>query len=411
MTTQIDPESLQQCSPVLALISRNLVRDPEWSINLLQPVASQLVVQLARQQRETASDLSAAICAALKQVNYGACEVQDWIAAAHLLAKAERLAEALFWVDRSLTQEPAAVEYLRLRASLLERMGRLEEALQSATAALALEPGNAQLRADLARVEQALLHSLRNTRGNAHAPQQAIAAALRLAQHPSASAEDWQLLARHFAAAGSLHEALGALDRASLVDAAATDTTQYQCLLAQVLERQGRIEAALGAARHALSLAPDNAELAAQAARIEGRLWDRLRSVRDTETDPLAAIESGLKLAHRSKPQVEDSLALAQLLAKQERLWEALHWADRALSLSAGNCVCYRLKASLLERLGHYRQGYRAARRACALDPADPQLTRDASRMRRKWLAQLLGLSSLVKRNLQRGLAYGSTFS
>ena len=409
MTTQIDTESLLQCSPVLGLISRNLVRDPEWSINLLHPVASQLMVQLLRQQRETASNLNAAISAALQQVNYGACEVRDWIAAAHLLAKAERLGEALFWVDRSLTQEPTAAEYMRFRASLLERMGRLEEATQSATLALAFEPGNEQLKADLSRVERALLESLRNARSNPQAPDQAIAAAMQLTQYPSASAADWQFLARLFAATGRVHEALGALDRASHVDAAATGTPEYQFLLSQVLERQGRLEAALGAARLAVAMSPDNVEIAAHCARIESHHWDRLRSLRDTQTDPLVAIESGLKLAHRPKPQVEDCLALAQLLAKQERLLEALHWADRALSLRPAESGCYRLQASLLERLGRYRQGYRAARRACAFDPRNAELARDARRMRLKWLAQVLGISSLVARHLQRGLAYGAT--
>jgi hypothetical protein len=62
----------------------------------------------------------------------------DPIKSAHSFAAKNRLVEALCWVTMAIERHPSKGEYLRLKASILERMGRFEEALQVAHEAKAL---------------------------------------------------------------------------------------------------------------------------------------------------------------------------------------------------------------------------------------------------------------------------------
>jgi tetratricopeptide (TPR) repeat protein len=169
-------------------------------------------------------------------------------------------------------------------------------------------------------------------------------------------------------------------------------------LRATVLERLGRYEEALWTATQAVAIRPADNGCASQRDRIGKAYRQSLRLVRDTSGDMAAAIESGLKLAHLQPDIVEDWTALAQLFARAERLNEALAWVELAVGAQPAVVGHQRLRASLLERLGRYKSGYQAAKKARKLDPSNSELARDAKRMFRKSVAKSFGLTGLVHR-------------
>jgi hypothetical protein len=145
-----------------------------------------------------------------------------------------------------------------------------------------------------------------------------------------------------------------------------------------------------------LELAPGDRDVAADHDRILASYWNDVRQQRDTDADPATAIDAGLRLGHSKASVAGDWSAVAQLLAKAERLNEALDWSGRAMAAAPGTVDYPRLHASVLERLGRYKAGYRTAKRALLLEPANPELAGDARRMFRKAMANFVGLSGLV---------------
>jgi tetratricopeptide (TPR) repeat protein len=192
---------------------------------------------------------------------------------------------------------------------------------------------------------------------------------------------------------GQFAEALG---WANLAISAEPAAAAHRRLLAGILERLGRLDDARLAIAEAWDLGPGDREVAADHGRILASYWDSVRQQRDTDTDPVSAINAGLKLAHSEASVAGDWSALAQLLAKAERLNEALDWSGRAMAAAPGAVDHPRLHASVLERLGRYKAGYRTAKRAVLLDPANPELAVDARRMFRKAMANFVGLARLV---------------
>jgi tetratricopeptide (TPR) repeat protein len=504
----VRPEPTDVMSPVLRLVSSRLTNHPEWAVPLLEVLAGQLAVPMWRRARDSSKDLPTAIRAAISIAHHARADVEDWIALSHLLATDGRLSESLSWVNRVLQHQPHVASHHRLKASLLERLDRFEEALDAASSAIELDPENPDLIVDEERMSASHVQAMRRVRDDGATKLEiAIGEGMKLAQRAQALVEDWAALALLLAKAERLNEALawssralqaepglianhclkvtllqrlvrfeealhaagqalalhpgdatlgreqqrvelaylkylrlrrdGSPDLAAIAagqqlaqrepqmiedwlalaqllvrhkrDAEALiwiekatmrkpRVAEYFSLRATLLERLGRYEEALGAATQALAIRPADFGCASERDRIGNVYRQSLRRARDTSGDMPAAIESGLKLAHLQPDIVEDWTALAQLFARAERLNEALAWVERAVGAEPAVVGYQRLRASLLERLGRYKSGYQAAKKARALDPSNSELARDAKRMFRKSVAKRLGLAGRVLR-------------
>jgi tetratricopeptide (TPR) repeat protein len=304
--------------------------------------------------------------------------VKDWTAVAGLLAKAERLNEALVWSSRALQAEPGVAGHHCLKVNLLHRLVRFDDALQAAAGALALHRDDHALQREQQRLESAYLKYLRQRRDGSPDLIAAIAAGQQLAQREPQMVEDWlalaQLLVRHKRDA----EALVWIEKATLRK---PQVAEYFTLSAAVLERLGRYEEALRAATRALAIRPADISCASELDRTGTAYRQSLRRARDTSGDMLAAIESGLKLAHLRPDIVEDWTALAQLFSRAERLNEALEWATRALTVQPGVAGHHCLKASLLQRLGRLEEALQCVQHAIELHPHDRKLIEDLGRI------------------------------
>jgi tetratricopeptide (TPR) repeat protein len=388
-------ERLDRFEEALAAASCAIELDPE-NLDLIadeERICASHVQAMRQVRDDGASKLDLAIGEGMKLAQRAQALVEDWMALARLLAKAERLNEALAWCSRALKAEPRIAGHYSLNVSLLQRLARFEEALHTVSRALALHPGDSALEREQQRVELAYLKYLRQRRDGSPDLMTAIAAGQQLAQREPQMIEDWlalaQLLVRHKRDA----EALVWIEKASV---SKPRVAEYFTLCATILERLGRYEEALRAATRALAVRPADKSCASERDRIGKAYRQSLRRARDTAGDMPAAIESGMKLAHLQPDAVEDWAALAQLFATAERLNEALAWVERAVGAEPAVVGHQRLRASLLERLGRYKSGYQAAKRARALDPSNAELARDAKRMFRKSVAKSLGLAGMM---------------
>jgi tetratricopeptide (TPR) repeat protein/polysaccharide pyruvyl transferase WcaK-like protein len=287
-----------------------------------------------RQTRDHHENTQTAIEAGLKLAYRNADDAGDWVALAQVLAKAQRLHEALAWVSRALDENHDCADYQRFHASLLERLERFPEALQSARRALQLAPDSAELIIDIERIETAHVCWLRQRRDDLQDPLAAIDAGWQLARREPPVIEDWVALARLLAEAGRLDEAVGLMSRALQIR---PDAPDYLLLRAAMLERLGRYGEAFLSAQRALDFAPGDAGITAAASRVEASHLQSLRQRRDELQDPLAAIEIGLELATGDRPAIQDCVALANLFARSEQPREALQWARYALELAPGD--------------------------------------------------------------------------
>lgn len=148
-----DKEYLEEQAPVLALISNRLVTDPGWSLELLDVMSGRLLLPMYRQRRDNEHDLLRVIPLAEAVVDRYEGEIEDRVLLAHLLAKAERLEEALFRINGLIALKPKDAEFYRFKASILERMGCFKSAMAAARSALDLAPSNPDLKTDLNRIK------------------------------------------------------------------------------------------------------------------------------------------------------------------------------------------------------------------------------------------------------------------
>jgi tetratricopeptide (TPR) repeat protein len=131
-------------------------------------------------------------------------------------------------------------------------------------------------------------------------------------------------------------------------------------------------------------------------------LW--LRQERDGKADLSRAIEAGQEVVKRCPNELDNTVALSQLLARGDRLEESLKRIDQAIELKAGVADYHRLRASLVERMGRYKTAYQATTSARRLDPTNLDLVKDARRTPKKILIQYVGLSGLFGNRFLKGL-------
>jgi hypothetical protein len=109
-------------------------------------------------------------------------------------------------------------------------------------------------------------------------------------------------------------------------------------------------------------------------------------------------------VVRRCPNELDNTVALSQLLARGDRLEESLKRIDQAIELKAGVADYHRLRASLVERMGRYKTAYQATTSARRLDPTNLDLVKDARRTLKKILIQYVGLSGLFGNRFLKGL-------
>lgn len=150
----LDKEYLEEHAPVLALIATNLVSNPVWSLKLLDTTSRQLLLPMYRQERDTSTDMARAIEAGIEVAVRCPREIADLVALAHLLARVERLEESLNWIDQAIELRAGMADYHRLRASVLERLGRFKAAYFAAKKACFIDSKNPALANDVRRIRK-----------------------------------------------------------------------------------------------------------------------------------------------------------------------------------------------------------------------------------------------------------------
>jgi tetratricopeptide (TPR) repeat protein len=377
--TELEPNLIDAMSPILALVSSRLTKNPEWALPLLELVAGRLTLPMLRSARDSSTDKSVAMRAALNIAGNEGAEVDDWIILAHRLATEGRLIEALNWMNHVLPHQPHVASHHRLKASILERLDLSKEALAAVACALEIEPDNADLLIDQERISIRHAQSLRVVRdANASRPAAAIDAALTLAQGAQTLVEDWTALARLLANSQRLNEALG---WASRVLQARPEVAENHCLYMSLLERLGRLQEAMHAAEQAAKLHPHDAVVATDYNRIESAYLTSLFECRDGGQDPAEAVAAGRQLAERQAQNIEHWLALAQLFVRQERDAEALIWMDKLIERRPDVADYLELRAGALERMGRFEEALDDIGLARDLRPKDTRLVQAAGRV------------------------------
>lgn len=85
----------------------------------------------------------------------------DPLKSANTSAAEERLLDALYWITKAIEHHPEHGEYLRFKASILERMGRFDEALDVAKEAEARGADVQGIAADIERIDSRIIAELK----------------------------------------------------------------------------------------------------------------------------------------------------------------------------------------------------------------------------------------------------------
>jgi len=262
----LEKEYLEEYVPVLALIASRLVSNPEWSLKLLDTTTRKLLLPMYRQERDGAEDLSRAIEAGQEVVRRCPNELADMVALAHLLARAEWLEESLAWINQAIALEPDVAGNHRLRASVLERLGRFVEAEEAIARADALVPDLPELQEDRRRIAAGVVAWNRQERDGAEDLSRAIEAGQEVVRRCPNELADMVALAHLLARAEWLEESLAWIDRALGLKADDADLYRFR---GSVLERLGRFWLASEAIKMGLRFCPDDNNLSMD--------WKRIR--------------------------------------------------------------------------------------------------------------------------------------
>ncbi len=208
-------------------------------------------------------------------------EAADWLAKARSAAGLDNLEEALHCIDEALRKSEPNAPLLSVRAGLLVRLGKAEEAVEAATQAVSIDP-DFGLGWFLLSIAQYLLNRLDDAVG---AGERAVAA------DPD-SAWGWTHLGTVLNDSDKPEEALAALDHAIESDEAGA-AARFEH--ARSLFSLGRYGDALASMQRAIDMVPDSARAwqgRAACLAMLGRLDDCLESL--DKAGALSPEESGI---------------------------------------------------------------------------------------------------------------------
>lgn len=297
-----DQETAEMLAPVLAMIGQESRLDPHWTCQMLEAVNEQVLPEFHRQQRDAAASDAERIRCGLKLTSGQASDIDDSVQLAHSYANDERLFDALCWVTKALELQPADGELLRFKASILERMGWLEPALQIAQEAARHDADPVLIAADIERIscrhaahveamaEQHLPRLDRQKRDAATSIEDRIRHGLRLASSLTVEVDDLVMLAHDYANGERLTDALHWIGKAIELRPAEGELLRFE---ASILERIGKFEEALRTAHKAKFNNADPASIANDIDRINERnialLREASRSLDDASSLPAFA--------------------------------------------------------------------------------------------------------------------------
>jgi tetratricopeptide (TPR) repeat protein len=202
-------EFLKEQAPVLALAASQLVENPEFAMPLLEASVGRLLVFKYRKHRDDdLTPISEAIESGRKICIFNRGEFGDHLALAHLLSKGEKLGDALEQIKQVIILDGEKVDYLKFQASVLERMGKLNEAEATILRAMKLNPEGKGVLSDRERIGAAVTKSLKARRDQEGDVQIALALAQEIMKREPDSAEDLFQLANLLARAGDHRAAL-----------------------------------------------------------------------------------------------------------------------------------------------------------------------------------------------------------
>lgn len=123
-------------------------------------------------------------------------------------------------------------------------------------------------------------------------------------------------------------------------------------------------------------------------------LPDFHRRQRSLATSCTERIRYALKLAAQPYTETDDLVLLAHAFANDESLTDALFWISKALEREPNNGELHRFKASILERMGRFKESLQVAHNARLLG-ADPDfIGADIDRIEAKLVDHLKGCGS-----------------
>lgn len=298
-----DQETAETIAPVLAMIGQEARLDPHWTCRMLEAVNARIMPAFHRGQRDAADSTADRIRHGEQLALGEAAQIDDLMQLAHACADEERLIEALHWVSKATELCPMEGEFLRFRASLLERLGAFEEALRVAHEARALGADPASIVSDIDRIsarfnrhieeacDRRLPDFYRQQRDMAACNADRISHGEKIITSSTAGIDDLVQLAHAYAADERLLEALCRVSQAIQLQ---PDNGELFRFKASILERMARYDEALQAAIEARNLGADAGSISVDVERIEEGLvchLTELSSCLDTTASLPASME------------------------------------------------------------------------------------------------------------------------
>ena len=308
---------------ILAILAGQADSHPDRALHTLDALNEDLLPQFHRRRFEDASTDSEKVAYGARLVANRKATGADLVALAHACARSERLTEALSWILRAIEIQPFDGELLRFQASVLERLGKIDDALLVAEAARNLECDIGAVSADIVRLQERQSAQVRKFMATA-SPADRLAGYAKLVWSRRASVEDLIFLAQAAADEENLVDALEWISKA--IDKQSHDGELHR-FRATILERLSRFEEAHDAVTLASSRGADQHAVAGDIVRIRSLVIDEFRQ-RAREGDLAEFIICHGKLLRLGVLQADDFLILAWRIAAAPFRWVMIRSFD-----------------------------------------------------------------------------------
>jgi len=156
-----DGQTAETIAPVLAMIGQQARVDPNWTCTMIEAVACDVLPGFYRTKRESADGAGERAALDLKLVAMSCDRPEHMVRLAQSYSDAERLPDALYWIGKAVESEPEQGEYLRFKASILERMQMFKQAFEAAREASQRGADPDSIASDIERIENGWISHLR----------------------------------------------------------------------------------------------------------------------------------------------------------------------------------------------------------------------------------------------------------
>jgi Flp pilus assembly protein TadD len=220
-------------------------------------------------------------------------------------------------------------------------------------------------------IQNFLLARYRSARDSAADAGSGVEAAWKVVGLSPDDAEDIASLSHRLALAGEPEGSLMWINRA--MERSSSDPRFFR-LRASLFEQLGRCREAERDIARAVQLSGNDPAIIEDQRRINSSYIHWLKDARDSAGDFSGEIEAAEEIIRRRPTDIGGYWGLAETLVTAGQPEEVLRCIERALALD-GNAVRFiHLRATVLERLGRYREAEQAIDRALELAPDDSQL-------------------------------------